>query len=70
MVHKIEYSDKDQRSIGCSKVNSALKAQLDKLWHTTCIYHTEPVLEYAAALTAKLPEHLSVRYLWGTVVTV
>ncbi|KAF8369033.1 hypothetical protein PRIPAC_86862 [Pristionchus pacificus] len=42
------------------KVNSALKAQLDKLWHTTCIYHTEPVLEYAAALTAKLPEHLSV----------
>ncbi|VDM53825.1 unnamed protein product [Angiostrongylus costaricensis] len=34
------------------KVNAALKAQLDKLWHTTSIYYTEPVLEYAEKLTA------------------
>uniref|UniRef100_A0A0K0CVE5 Alanine--glyoxylate aminotransferase 2, mitochondrial n=1 Tax=Angiostrongylus cantonensis TaxID=6313 RepID=A0A0K0CVE5_ANGCA len=42
------------------KVNAALKAQLDKLWHTTSIYYTEPVLEYAEKLTAKFPKHLKV----------
>uniref|UniRef100_A0A1I7XNP6 Alanine--glyoxylate aminotransferase 2, mitochondrial n=1 Tax=Heterorhabditis bacteriophora TaxID=37862 RepID=A0A1I7XNP6_HETBA len=40
------------------KVNEALKGQLDRLWHTTSIYYTEPVLEYAEMLTATLPEHL------------
>lgn len=42
------------------KVNAALKSQLDKLWHTTSIYYTEPILEYAEKLTSKLPGHLKV----------
>ncbi|KAK6010589.1 hypothetical protein OSTOST_24380, partial [Ostertagia ostertagi] len=40
------------------KVNAALKAQLDKLWHTTSIYYTEPILEYAQKLTSKFPSHM------------
>uniref|UniRef100_A0A7I4XY20 Alanine--glyoxylate aminotransferase 2, mitochondrial n=1 Tax=Haemonchus contortus TaxID=6289 RepID=A0A7I4XY20_HAECO len=42
------------------KVKAALNAQLDKLWHTTSIYYTEPVLEYAEKLTSKFPSHLKV----------
>ncbi|PIO62304.1 aminotransferase, class III, partial [Teladorsagia circumcincta] len=42
------------------KVNAALKAQLDKLWHTTSIYYTEPILEYAQKLTSKFPSHMKV----------
>ncbi|KJH51167.1 aminotransferase, class III [Dictyocaulus viviparus] len=42
------------------KINSALKDQLDKLWHTTSIYYTEPVLEYAEKLVARFPGHLKV----------
>lgn len=42
------------------KVNAALKEQLDKLWHTTCIYYTEPMFDYAKQLTETLPEHLKV----------
>uniref|UniRef100_A0A1I7ZJV1 Alanine--glyoxylate aminotransferase 2, mitochondrial n=1 Tax=Steinernema glaseri TaxID=37863 RepID=A0A1I7ZJV1_9BILA len=42
------------------KVNEALKNQMDKLWHTTSIYYTSPMFEYAKKLTATLPEHLKV----------
>ncbi|CAJ0963868.1 unnamed protein product, partial [Mesorhabditis belari] len=42
------------------KVNAALKKQADQLWHTTSIYHTVPVYEYAKHLTSTLPEHLKV----------
>ncbi|KAH7696923.1 Protein T09B4.8, partial [Aphelenchoides avenae] len=42
------------------KVNEAVKKQLDKLWHTTNIYLTSPMFEYAEKLTATLPEHLKV----------
>ncbi|EYC17636.1 hypothetical protein Y032_0030g2187 [Ancylostoma ceylanicum] len=42
------------------KINAALKAQIDKLWHTTSIYYTEPILEYAEKLTAKFPSHMKV----------
>ncbi|KAK0424019.1 hypothetical protein QR680_008459 [Steinernema hermaphroditum] len=42
------------------KVNEALKKQLDKLWHTTSIYYTSPMFEYAEKLTATLPDHLKV----------
>ncbi|KAK6039436.1 hypothetical protein COOONC_23057, partial [Cooperia oncophora] len=43
------------------KVNAALKAQLDKLWHTTSIYYTEPILEYAEKLTSKFPSHMKAK---------
>ncbi|CAD6184908.1 unnamed protein product [Caenorhabditis auriculariae] len=42
------------------KVNDALKAQVDKLWHTTSIYHTEPIYEYAQKLTSKFDDPLKV----------
>ncbi|CAJ0585239.1 unnamed protein product, partial [Mesorhabditis spiculigera] len=42
------------------KVNEALKKQIDTLWHTTSIYHTLPVYEYAQKLTSTLPDHLKV----------
>lgn len=42
------------------KVNERLKAQLDKLWHTTNIYMNSPIHEYIEKLTSKLPKHLSV----------
>ncbi|PAV78303.1 hypothetical protein WR25_19800 [Diploscapter pachys] len=42
------------------KVNAALKEQSEKLWHTTSIYHTEPIYEYAQALTATFPDPLKV----------
>ncbi|CAD5207704.1 unnamed protein product [Bursaphelenchus xylophilus] len=42
------------------KVNEALERQMKKLWHTTSIYITEPVYEYAQALTSTLPGHLNV----------
>jgi alanine-glyoxylate transaminase/(R)-3-amino-2-methylpropionate-pyruvate transaminase len=41
-------------------VNAALKAQIDRLWHTTSIYMTGPIHEYAQQLTATLPEQLQV----------
>ena len=44
------------------KVNAALKEQSEKLWHTTSIYHTEPIYEYAQALTATFPDPLKVGY--------
>ncbi len=39
-------------------MNAALKRQIDQLWHTTSIYLTTPVHEYADRLTATLPDHL------------
>ncbi|CAI4221787.1 unnamed protein product [Auanema sp. JU1783] len=42
------------------KVNAALREQADKLWHTTSIYYTEPIFEYAEKLTSTLPSHLKV----------
>ncbi|CAI5439460.1 unnamed protein product [Caenorhabditis angaria] len=45
------------------KVNAALHEQSKKLWHTTSIYHTEPIYEYAQKLTAKFPDPLKVVYL-------
>jgi len=44
------------------KVNEAAKKQMDTLWHTTTIYMTSPVHEYAEKLTAKLPDKLKVCY--------
>uniref|UniRef100_A0A0N5B1T7 Alanine--glyoxylate aminotransferase 2, mitochondrial n=1 Tax=Strongyloides papillosus TaxID=174720 RepID=A0A0N5B1T7_STREA len=41
------------------KVNEALNKQAQKLWHTTSIYHTEPIYEYAQKLLSKMPEHLN-----------
>ena len=43
------------------KVNAALKEQVDKLWHTTCIYVTEPMQRYAEKLIKTLPDGLDVR---------
>ncbi|CAD5205846.1 unnamed protein product [Bursaphelenchus okinawaensis] len=42
------------------KANEALSQQMKKIWHTTSIYITEPVYEYAQALTSTLPDHLNV----------
>ena len=42
------------------KVNARLKAQVDKLWHTTNIYMHPGIHEYAKKLTAKLPGDLKV----------
>jgi len=44
------------------KVNEAAKKQMDTLWHTTTIYMTSPVHDYAEKLTAKLPGNLKVCY--------
>ncbi|KAI6219286.1 Aminotransferase, class III [Aphelenchoides besseyi] len=42
------------------RVVSAVEAQMKKLWHTTSIYLTKPVFEYAELLTSTLPSHLNV----------
>ncbi|KAI6184483.1 hypothetical protein M3Y97_00601200 [Aphelenchoides bicaudatus] len=42
------------------KVQGAVEAQLKKLWHTTSIYLTRPIFEYAEKLTSTLPPHLNV----------
>jgi len=44
------------------KVNEALKAQIDTLWHTTSIYMHPKIHEYAEKLTATLPEPLKCVY--------
>lgn len=44
------------------KVNEAAKKQMDKLWHTTCIYMTPPIHEYAAKLASKMPGDLKNSY--------
>ncbi|PAA78431.1 hypothetical protein BOX15_Mlig008750g1 [Macrostomum lignano] len=44
------------------KVNSALAAQSEQLWHTTSIYMSPAPQAYAKKLTAKLPPELSVCY--------
>uniref|UniRef100_A0A1I8J8P7 Alanine--glyoxylate aminotransferase 2, mitochondrial n=1 Tax=Macrostomum lignano TaxID=282301 RepID=A0A1I8J8P7_9PLAT len=44
------------------KVNSALAAQSEQLWHTTSIYMSPAPQAYAKKLTAKLPPKLSVCY--------
>ena len=44
----------------CRKIAAALKTQIDKLWHTTTNYHSEPMFEYAEKLTSKFPPHLNV----------
>merc|ERR1719220_1164387 len=44
------------------KVNAALKAQVDTLWHTTSIYMHAKIHEYAERLTATLPESLNCVY--------
>lgn len=44
------------------KINEAVKKQMDKLWHTTCIYLHPQVHEYVQKLTKKLPEHLNTVY--------
>lgn len=36
--------------------------QTKKIWHTTSIYVTEPLSEYAEKLASTLPEKLSVVY--------
>ncbi|KAF1770146.1 hypothetical protein GCK72_001964 [Caenorhabditis remanei] len=41
------------------KVNAALTEQAQKLWHTTSIYHTEPIYEYAEKLIGKFPSKLN-----------
>ncbi|CAB3408279.1 unnamed protein product [Caenorhabditis bovis] len=42
------------------KINEALAQQSKKLWHTTSIYHTEPIYEYAQKLLGKFPDPLKV----------
>ncbi|KAI6193997.1 Aminotransferase, class III [Aphelenchoides besseyi] len=42
------------------RVVCAVEAQIKKLWHTTSIYLTKPVFEYAELLTSTLPSHLNV----------
>jgi alanine-glyoxylate transaminase/(R)-3-amino-2-methylpropionate-pyruvate transaminase len=42
------------------KINEALKAQSEKLWHTTSIYYTSQMFEYAEKLTSTMPENLNV----------
>lgn len=44
----------------CRRINAALKEQVDKLWHTTNIYITEPMLRYAEKLIQTLPKELDV----------
>uniref|UniRef100_H2ZRA2 Alanine--glyoxylate aminotransferase 2, mitochondrial n=1 Tax=Ciona savignyi TaxID=51511 RepID=H2ZRA2_CIOSA len=41
-------------------VADGLKDQIDRLWHTTNLYLTPPMHEYAEKLTATLPDHLKV----------
>jgi alanine-glyoxylate transaminase/(R)-3-amino-2-methylpropionate-pyruvate transaminase len=42
------------------RVNEALRRQSECLWHTTSIYLTEPMFDYAEKLTSKFPEPLKV----------
>ncbi len=42
------------------KVNAALQAQMNKLWHTTTIYMYPSINEYAQKLTSKMPGNLKV----------
>jgi len=42
------------------KVNAALHAQIDKLWHTTSIYLNPVQTDYATKLAAKMPGNLKV----------
>lgn len=42
------------------RVNDALKKQLDTLWHTTNIYMSPKVHEYAELLASKMPGNLKV----------
>ena len=44
------------------KVNAALHAQIDRLWHTTAIYLYPQIHEYARRLTATMPGNLKVCY--------
>uniref|UniRef100_A0A336LW49 Alanine--glyoxylate aminotransferase 2, mitochondrial n=1 Tax=Culicoides sonorensis TaxID=179676 RepID=A0A336LW49_CULSO len=44
------------------RVNAALKSQIDKLWHTTNIYLTPKIHEYAERLTSTLPQGLDCVY--------
>ncbi|EDO34914.1 predicted protein [Nematostella vectensis] len=43
-------------------VNKALKAQVDRLWHTTNIYYHPQIHEYAELMASKLPGNLKVCY--------
>ncbi|KAM5193811.1 alanine--glyoxylate aminotransferase 2, mitochondrial [Mantella aurantiaca] len=45
------------------KVTEAAKRQIERLWHTTCIYLHSPIHEYAEKLTSRLPGKLKVLYL-------
>ncbi|MEW5848763.1 MAG: aspartate aminotransferase family protein [Myxococcota bacterium] len=40
-------------------VNAAIHAQVDKLLHTSTLYPTEPMVEFAEALLKKMPKHLT-----------
>lgn len=44
-------------------VVEAVEKQLRRLWHTTVIYMTSPLMEYSEKLASKLPGDLSVVYL-------
>ncbi|XP_003744667.2 alanine--glyoxylate aminotransferase 2, mitochondrial [Galendromus occidentalis] len=44
------------------RVNEAAEKQLKSLWHTSNIYLTRPIHEFAEKLTAKLPGNLKVCY--------
>ncbi|KAF7634866.1 hypothetical protein Mgra_00005758 [Meloidogyne graminicola] len=41
------------------KINELLKKQIETLWHTSSIYQTDQIVEYAEALTKKLPSNLN-----------
>lgn len=43
-------------------MNAALKEQLDKLWHTTSIYLTDPVEKYTEQLLSKFPDNIQVKH--------
>jgi alanine-glyoxylate transaminase/(R)-3-amino-2-methylpropionate-pyruvate transaminase len=45
------------------KVVGKLQDQLNRLWHTTCIYVTPPMQEYAEKLVSTMPGNLKVVYL-------
>ena len=51
-----------------SKVNKALKDQVDKLWHTTNIYMHPTIHEYGKKLASKFPGKLKVCKTPATVV--
>lgn len=41
----------------------AAKKQLERLWHTTCIYYNDVNAQYAQELAAKLPKGLDCVFL-------